>query len=565
MNTVAAGAAIISAGMLLSRILGYVRERMLIHVFGGSDISGAYNLAFVVPDLFYNLLAGGALSAAFIPVFTRYITNKQDRDAHRVGSTFILLLIIVMSVCATLGIIFAPQLINLLQLLHTEHTRLNAESIALTISLTRTMCFMLIFTALSGLFTGILNSYKHFLTPVIIWLVYNLSIMVGIGVFSKLPIFGGSPAHPNIHGAAYGVVIGAFLMAAIQFPVTLRHGFRFHPAIDLRHEGVRKVLILFAPVMLGLAMSQINLMILPLIIGSKFGLPAVTDIRMANRLVLLPLGLFAIAISTAAFPQLAEQIARGQLAAFRETMQRSMKAILLLSIPSAVGLFVLAEPITYLLWGGGKFDATSVRASAFVLMFFAWGLLGLGLTQVVSRAFYSMHDMVTPVIVGISMVVVNIPLSLYFAQHSSLQYGSVALATTLTTTLSTLVLLEILRRRMNGFGGRSILWTTEKITIASCLMGVVLYVVANFLAPTFLGERLVPVFRWPAPALPFSVDPATLPDVKVPQVPLLIQVGASMVAGIIIYFAALWVMRVEELHLVTSRIMSKLRKRPAAV
>lgn len=569
LSSVVAGAAIISGGMFLSRILGLVRENMLLNTFGATDISGAYNLAFVVPDLFYNLLAGGALSAAFIPVFTSYLTREKYEDAHRVGSTIITLLTLVMTACALIGIIFAPQLVSLVKLIQPSDREFNPATIALTISLTRVMCLMLIFTGLSGLLTGILHSYRHFLAPVVVWLVYNVSIMLGIMVFSKMPLFGGSPVHghESIHGVAIGVVFGALLMALIQFPVVLKHGFRFQPVLDLAHEGVQKMMKLFGPVVVSMAMGQVNLTLLPIILGASFGYPAVTDIRAANRIVLAPLGIFAMAISAAAFPQLAQLAAQGEKDGFRLTLSRAMKAIILLSVPIMVALFVLAEPLTYMLWGGGKFGAQGVQASAFVVMFFVWALLGLGLVQVVNRAFYSLHEMMTPVICGVSMVVLNIPLTLLLAHYTSLEYGSAALSTTLTTTGSTLVLIEMLRRKMNGIGGRSITIMTLKVVAASALMGVVLFVVAKGLAPTFMGEKLVPIFRWPAPPVPFSLDVAAVQEVHVPRLPLLIQVGISGTLGFLTYLGALWLLRVDELSLLTSRIMSKLRRseRPAAV
>ncbi|HEY3417018.1 MAG TPA: murein biosynthesis integral membrane protein MurJ [Armatimonadota bacterium] len=555
-SSIVTGASIISLGMLLSRLLGLVRENLMFHTFGDSNIAGAYNLAFVTPDLFYNLLAGGAMSAAFIPIFTSYLTNGKDKEAHETGSTIATLLLVAMTVCVLICIIFAPQFIGLLQLLQPPDRHLRAEDLRLTVSLMRIMCVMLIFTAQSGHFTGILNSYKHFLTPVMVWLVYNLSIIVGI-LCCRLPIFGGSVSAPNIHTVAYSVVAGSVLLAAIQYPVALRYGFRLKFAFDLAHEGVRKVLKLFLPVMVSLALSQINLLMLPLVLGTYFGLPAVTDIRAANRLVLLPLGLFAIAISTAAFPKLAELAAHGETVPFRATLAQSMKFILLLSLPSVAILFVLAEPITYLLWGGGKFGQDGVRASAFVLMFFSWGLLALGLVQVVNRAYYAMHDMITPTVIGVSMVVCNFALSIYLAHHASgMRYASVAFATTITTTLSTILLTLLMRRRLGG-GGRIMTVMALKTCLATVVMGVVLFGVAHLLAPTFAGAHLGPAFRWPAPDVPYDLDAATIASVHVPRLPLIFQVGGSILCGGLAYVGMLKLLKVKELTAIADRLLRR--------
>jgi putative peptidoglycan lipid II flippase len=561
-SSVVKGASIIFVGMLLSRVLGLVRENLLFNTFGDSNVAGAYNLAFVFPDLFYNLLAGGALSAAFIPVFTAYLSKGEDDRAHEVGSTITTLLFVAMLVCVGIVILFAPQVIGGLQYLQPSDTKLDQASLNLTVSLTRVMCFMLIFTALSGLFTGILQSFKHFVTPVLVWLAYNVAIILGIALFSKLPVFGGSPQNPSIYGVAFSVVFGAVLMAVIQFPVALRLGFKFRWGLNLRHEGVQRVLALFAPVMVSLALSQVNLMLLPLILGSRFGFPAVTDIRAANRLVLLPLGLFAIAIATAAFPKLSQQMALGEKREFRGTLAQGMKMILLLSVPSAMILFVLAEPITYLLWGGGKFGQNGVQASAFVLVFFAWGLLGLGLAQIVTRAFYAMHDTITPTLVGVVMVAASFALAIYCSTQPALgmDYASVAFATTVTSTLSTLLMMELLRRRMGGFGGWSLLGTSVKILIASAVMGVVMFLVAKGLAPTHQGEVFAPAFRWPAPPVPRTLDLSQIEVFHIPRMRFALQVAASLLAGGATYLGALWLLRVDELRLLLARLTGRFRK-----
>ena len=565
-SSVMMGASIISVGMLLSRLLGLLRENLMFGAFGDSNVAGAYNLAFVVPDLFYNLLAGGAMSAAFIPIFTSYLSRDQHDEAHETGSTIATFLLIAMTICVAICIIFAPQLVGMVKLLQPPDKQLRPEDVKLTISLMRIMCVMLIFTAQSGHLTGILNSYKHFVAPVAVWLVYNVSIILGIGVFSKMAIFGGSPKAPNIHAVAYSVVIGSVLLAAIQFPVAIKFGFRFKIALNFAHEGVRRVLKLFLPVMVSLALSQINLLLLPIILGIHFGFPAVTDIRAANRLVLLPLGLFAIAVATAAFPQMSQQAAWGERSAFRATLSQAMKMILLLCIPSAMVLFVLAEPITYLLWGGGKFGQQGVQASAFVLMFFAWGLLGLGSLQIINRAFYAMHDMITPTVVSIGMVVCNFFFSLYLAYHDVLgmRYASVAFSTTITSTLCAIILAILLRRRLGTFDGLALMVTFLKSLFATAIMGVVIWGIAYLLAPMFHGQHLTPVFRWPAPYLPYSKELATLGAVTVPRLHFAFQVGCSLLAGMLVYLGMLKMLKVPELNAILARFTRMMNRRKTA-
>jgi len=559
-TSVAAGAMIYSVGMLLSRILGLLKESYLQQTFGNTDVTGAYKLAFMVPDMFYYLLAGGAMSAAFIPVFTSYLAKGEDEKAHEVGSTISTLLLIAMSICVAICLIFAPNLLHLIP----ASRHFTPEAFKLTVALSRIMCVMLIFTAQSAHFTGILNSFKHFTAPVIVWNVYALAVLIGITVFSKMSIMGGSPQHPAIYGVAVSIVLGAFLQAAIQFPVVLKHGFRFRLVVDLAHEGVQRIFKLFVPMTVSLSLSQVNILMIPMVMGAAFGLVAVNDISNANKIVMLPFSLFAAAIGTAIFPTMAQQAALGEHAAFQRTLNKAVKIVIMLSIPSAVGMIVLADPICMLLYGGRRFGLEGVQASAFVLQMFSLGVIGLGVAQVINRAFYSLHDTITPTIVNVFMVAGNFLFSWFIANHSHFKYGSVAVATTITSTISTLVLMELLRRRLGGIGGRALIGMTAKTLLAAVLMGVALYCVAVWFAPTVGGQSLLPVFRWTAPYIPFSASAHVTQHLQLSRMHLVLQVGASILAGCAVFIGALWVLRVEELQFVLDRFLGKLRRRRAA-
>jgi len=560
---VAAGAAIFSVGMLLSRILGMLRESLLNITFGNSDTIGAYKLAFLIPDLFYYLLAGGAMSAAFIPVFTSYLSRGEDKEAHLVGSTISTFLLIAMVICVGICIIFAPQILWLLPASH----KFTPTAFNLCVLLSRIMCVMLIFTAQSAHLTGILNSYRHFLTPVIVWNVYALSSLFGITVMSKMPLFGGSPQNPSIYGVAYSIVLGAFLQAVIQFPVAIKHGFHFKLMLDFGHEGVRQILRLFGPMTISLSLSQINILAVPMLIGSSFGLLAVNDINNANKIVMLPFSLFAMAIGTAVFPTMAQQVAMGQHEAFRAMLSKAVKIVILLSMPSAICMLILADPLCALLYGGGKFTLQGVHASAYVLALFAMGVIGLGVAQVVNRAFYSLHDTITPTIVSVGMVLSNFICSWLIAFYTPFKYGSVALATTVTLTASTIVLIELLRRRLHGIDGKALLGVTSKSFIAALLMGIVIYLLASHFPSTVAGRRLLPEFHWSAPYLPFSSADVVEKVLRITlqqRVGMAIRICLSLFAGFVVYAGVLWAWKVEELKVIFDRFAGKLRKRQGA-
>lgn len=572
-SSVAAGAMIIFVGTLASRILGLVRDNLLMNEFSDRLVTDAYRSAFLVPDLLYYLLAGGALSAAFIPVFSSYLSRGEREDANTTASSIANIMLLAIIAGLVLLFIFAPQVVRVIAYGYPP----GSHKFNLTVILAREMCVMVIFTALSGLLTGILQSVHHFFTPVIVWNTYSIGIILGISCFSKLPVPGFIPGFMHwdgptlgIHGAALGVVLGAMSLALIQLPVVMKQGFRYFARIDLQHEGVRKVLYLFAPVMIGLALSQANLLAVPQIMGSLLPNGAVTDIFNANRLILLPLGLFAVSIATAAFPQLSRLSALGELEEFRSTVVKSIKVISLLTIPSAIGLMILSEPIIALLYGGKGFGVTDIQATAFTLSFFTWGLLALSLIQLINRAFYSQHDTVTPVVVGIGMVFVNVLLTLILIK-TPLGYGGVSLSTSITSTVSTVVLLEILRRRMGGIHGHSLLTAIIKICLATTAMGLVVFIVAAVLAPlTQVGTgtvRISPAFpaHWPMPDLNMRVleGMKTVPGHLGLRFHLALQIGASMLAGGLVFIVAAWLLKLDELRDVSSRFLGRLNRKPA--
>jgi putative peptidoglycan lipid II flippase len=560
-SSVAAGALIVSGGALASRLLGYVRDALLLHAFGTSGVYGAYTMAFVVPDQLYYWLAGGTLGAAFIPVFASLLGRGEQEDADKVGSTIANLMLLIISVGVAIEFVFMPFFVRIIAPGFVP----GSDVFNLTVMLSRIMCVTVLFTALSGLLSGMLNAYHHFLYQTVAWLAWNLAILFGITVLSKLPLFGGSPAHPSIYGVAVSVVIGTILLVAVQIPIVVRYGFRYRPIIDLAHKGVKSVIANFIPVMFGLAASQFSLMSVPKIMGTLVGESAVGDISTAIKLATVPLGLFGMAIATASFPQLARQAGLGQRDEFRKTIAGAIKAILFLSVPATVALFVLAEPANYLLWGGGQFDQGSVEATAFILMFLAWNLLGLSVMQVTNRAFFSLGDTVTPMFVSIAMTVANIGLSWVLVHQPSLSYAGIAVSTTATTTVAALVLMELLRRKLGGIHGGSILLMTAKVGAAALLMGVAMYLVGHRLAPTVPGlGALAPVFRWPAPYVPFTKAVGAAVVMQVPKTRLLIQFLSSGGIGVAVYALMVWGLRVDEARTVGARLMAKLFKRGAA-
>ena len=535
-QTILAGATIMMFASLLSRLLGWTRDRAIGHFWGSTSHTDAYWAAFMVPDVLYYLLAGGALGAAVIPVFTAYLRRNQEEESWRAANTLITLLTLLAAGGILLIVVFARPLVLLVAPGFLERDPAAAAECA---GYVRVLAPMVIFTVLSALFTGILQSHRHFTAPAASWLVYNIGIIaaafIGGILINQTP---GDPA--GIRYLTFGVLVGAVLLALVQLPALLARGFRYRPALDLRHPGVREVIRLFLPYMAGLTFTQICLLWLPSFFGSYFD-EGITSLRYANRLVVLPLGIFGVAISTAAFPTLAARIDAGEIAEFRRTFSTSMRAVFALSVPSVAALVVLAGPIIRLLWRSGQFNEAAVHAASFSLLFYSVSVVGLSGLQLVNRAFYSLRDTRTPPIVGACYTVLIVLLSVAL-MRTRLQYAAIAAATSVGVTIGMLVMFESLRRRLQGIDGRAITLSFLRILIASLVLAAV-----AFLTSRWLGHALsLPITRFTTTAPPVDTAMSAAAAVgSFRQVAL--QVFTSLAAGGLAYLLVLRLLRAPEL------------------
>jgi putative peptidoglycan lipid II flippase len=492
-QTIVAGATNMMVATILSRLLGWARDKGIAHFWGSTPHTDAYWAAFMVPDLLYYLLAGGAVSAAVIPVLTAYIRRKEEAEGWRAINTILTLF----SLCAIGGIalimVFARSLVSLVA--PGFAINLGPEQVTECAGYVRILAPMVIFTVLSAFATGILQAHRHFTAPAVSWMVYNVGV-IGGALTGGLLInqTRGDPA--GIKAVCFGVLVGAFLLVAVQLPSLIARGFRFRPALDLGHPGVREIIRLFLPYMAGLAFTQIALLWFPTFFGSWFP-SGVTSLRYANRLVVLPLGLFGVAISTAVFPTLAERIAAGEIDEFRTTFSATLRGVFFLAVPSAAAIFVLAGPMLRLLWRGGEFGESAIAAAEFSLLFYAVSGIGLSGLQIVNRALYSVRDTVSPPLVGVGYTVLTIVLAVVL-MRTPLQYAAIAAATSIGVTVGMIVLFECLRRRLGEIRGREITASFLRIALASVVLALVSFAVSAWAGgvlgvPTTHFARSAPV------------------------------------------------------------------------
>jgi putative peptidoglycan lipid II flippase len=458
---------IIMAAMIVSRILGYLRDVVIYARFGQNRLTDVYNAAFSIPDFLYLLLVGGALSSSFIPVFTGYLAAGKKEEAWEMASILFNLIMVVMFFGVIIAIIFTPQLIFFLV------PGFSPEYIDLTVKLTRIMFIQVIFMALSGISMGILNSHKHFLQPAAGAVLYNLCIVLVGLILSKWY---------GIAGFSIGVVVGAIANFAVQLPQLIKIGLRYHFSFNLKHPGVQKVAHLMLPVLIGLSVIQLNVFVNQNL-ASSLEPGAVAALRTGQRLMMLPIGIFAVAVSVAVFPTLTGNAARGEMEQFRRNVSLGLRSVFFVNLPAAVGLIAVGIPVVRLLFEQGMFTADATLATAHVLMFYALGLTAYAGMQLLNRVYYALQDTRTPVIVGVATIALNIILS--FLLIKPMAEGGLALAYSIAGGFNLLILLVILHRKLHGVDSWPIISSFAKSLFASLIMGFIAYSIA-----IFLGQRL---------------------------------------------------------------------------
>ena len=478
--SLALATAIVAAGFLGSRLLGVGRSVAIANGFGTSPELSAYWVAFRLPDLIFQLLAGATLGSAFIPTFARLFTKQGEEAAWRLASSVLNLVFLATIVFALLGFLLAPLLVPAMAPGLGEDTGQQAELRSLAVDLTRLMMLSPVLFAVSGMFMGILNARHHFLFPALAPMVYNLSIIIGALVSD------------DVHVLAVAVVIGAGLHLVVQAPALAITGMRYWPVAQWRDAAVREVGRLMAPRVLGLAAFQFNLLITTFF-ASRVSDEAISGVNYAWLIVMTPLGLFGMAISTAVFPRMAEQAA-DNARELRRTLERSLRLILFLTLPAAVALMILAHPLVAFLFQHGAFTKSSTEVTQAALLFYAIGLTGHAAIEILSRGFYSLSDTRTPVAFALVSLVTNLILSAIFVGPFGVK--GLALSVSLATLLEAALLFLALRSRLEGLDVAAIGLSLGRTALATALMAgaIGLYLLLLYQAGRFDFSSMVDAF-----------------------------------------------------------------------
>ena len=451
----AAAAIVVAIGFLGSRLLGLLRTVVIAKSFGTSPELSAYWVAFRLPDMIFQLLAGATLASAFIPVFSRYFTRRSSEEAWRLASSVLNLVFIATIAFAILGFILAPWFIPLIAPGLGEDTGRQAELHSLATDLTRMMLISPIFFSVSGMFMGILNARHHFLFPALAPWTYNLSIIVAALVSDR------------VEALAIAVAVGSALHLLIQIPGLQLVGMIYKPVAEWRDEGVREVGRLMLPRVLGLAAVQINFLVTTFF-ASLVSDEAISGINYAWLIIMTPVGLFGMAISTAVFPTLAEQAAVERRDELRHTLSLSLRLILFLTLPASVGLMILGKPLVTFLFEHGAFTAASTDITVAALLFYSIGLFAHSGIEILSRGFYALSDTRTPVAFAITSMIANLILCLIFVGPFGVR--GLGLALSLSAILEFYLLFRVLRRRTFGLDEGHIINSVTRMVAATVLM-----------------------------------------------------------------------------------------------
>ncbi|MFC1891467.1 murein biosynthesis integral membrane protein MurJ [Thermodesulfobacteriota bacterium] len=503
---VSRAAGIVGFYTFLSRILGLVRDMVMARYFGAGMLADAFFVAFRIPNLLRRLFAEGSLTIAFIPIFTEYLTKKTKEDAFELARIVFTLLSIILVIVTVLGIFLSPWIVRI----QAPGFGSIGDKYELTVLLTQITFPYIFLISLVALFMGILNSLRHFSAPA------AAPIFLNVGIIGAIVWISPHLSQPIV-GVAMGVIVGGILQVALQVPWIIKAGISLMPLWIPEHPAVKRIGYLMLPAVFGSAIYQFNQFIGTLL-ASLLPEGSVSWLYYADRLVQFPLGVFAIAISTAALPSLAKQAADNNHNDFQDTLTHSLRLTFFITIPSMAGLIILGRPIIQLFFEGGGFIAHDTLMTSYALIFYSVGLWAFSGTRIIVSAFYALQDTKTPVRIAFAAMVANIILSLLLM--GPLKHGGLALALSLASSIQFCLLAFLIRRKLPTWELRPVFISMGKIVISSVVMGV---------------------------AVKYLYLSRFLPDSEWDTIQLLINVLGVILIGVVIYFVMARILGCREL------------------
>jgi putative peptidoglycan lipid II flippase len=449
-------------GTGISRITGFVRTAALASVLGltASAMADAFNLANITPNIIYDLVLGGVLSSLFIPVFVEYLQTRDEEEAWHVANSVFNITLVVLSLVAVAFCIAAPYVIKAQTFLSHGRGQMEADATFLL----RFFIFEVVFYGFCAVWTGILNSYKHFTIPAFAPITNNIVVIATVAIYYF---------YPNKYLLAVGATLGVVAMALVMLPWVRRTGFRYRPVIDLKHPAIRKLGRLALPVVAYVFINQVGLWVVNILAAQVQG--GISAYQYGYIFFQLPYGIVAVSIITALFPTLSEQSIRGEKKSMVQSTSLGVRTTAFVVIPASVGFAILSTPIVRLLLQRLNFGARDTSMLASTVFYFVLGLFFFSLFMLVLKVFYSMQDTKTPMIIAAAIVAFNIGIDFlffYMFKTDVMKVASLALGNSTAYLVGAIIVLFVLRQRLGSLDGRRITLSLAKICGASAVMGV---------------------------------------------------------------------------------------------
>ena len=517
----ARSAGLIGLATLTSRVLGLVRDVVQGAFFGTSAAADAFVVATRLPTLLRDLFAEGAMSAAFVPIFTRHLTRDGRAAAWRLGSQVINALALITGIVVIVAIVFVDPLTRFYAAEYAD----TPEKLRLTTDLARVNMPFLLLVAVAAALMGMLNSLRRFLIPALSPVTYNVVFILCMVIL--VPVLRRMGMEP-VMALSAGMLLGGVAQIAIQWPALRAEGYRHQWMLDRHDAGLREVLVLMGPATLGVAAAQINLLVNTWLATAEDG--AASALGYAFRLMYMPIGIFGVSVATAVLPDLARQATMGEHDRMRTTVSSGLRLMLMLGVPATVGLMVLSEPIVRLIFERGQFHAASTALVAGALFYYAPGVLGYSIVKIASPTFYSLQDTRTPVLISVISILLNLGLNLWL--HTLMGFRGLALGTALAACVNAALLLWLLARRLGGLDGRRVVQAFVKIAVASAVMGVAAWFTHAWLAGV-----------WPSPRF----------------VPQLLRVSSTIAISLAVLALSAHLLRIDEFRLAVGRVLARLK------
>jgi putative peptidoglycan lipid II flippase len=496
---------------LVVKVLGFLRETSLANAFGASDLSDAYLSAYTIPYFLQSIL-GYALVAAVVPILTKYLVAGKKEEASYVGSAIINITALGLAAVSVVGILACDILVKLLA------PGYGAEQAALTATLARIMFPSVIFMGVGMVLTGICNAHYRFAVSAFAPGVSNIIIIVSLLFFS---------AAYGIYGAAWGTLISFVGFFVIQIPVLWQIGFKYRPVLDFKHPDVQQLIREIGPIVLGVAVNQIYFAV-NRIFASGLAEGTISNINYANKLMMLPMGIFVSAVVSAIYPALSEFSLKKDRRGLAATMKTGLVSVMLVAVPAAVGLALLSEPIIQLLFEHGEFTHENTLATAWALVCFTLGLIPMAANMIITRVYYALDDVKTPVRIGMISIVLDVLLSLALFRVMAYGGGGLALSNSLAALLCFLMMYYYLKlKALPELANQTMLPSLLKVAAASALMGIAVWLVKLVLHAA--GAVVV--------------------------------TGAGILAGVVVYAAAVLLLKIPETQLFLDKIGNKIGKK----